>query len=184
MIRVAAAARTTASALPKRLSSRESVICIPLKSLTLDPFVDDLKTLPGSDARPAWAYRNTLNLKNLFFGGFAPCRGLIRPRASRRQVSLWWCSSDRWATYASRTSAFPPREVGAAEAPWVFCESVRRPTPILNAPYPASAVLGHIHSYVVVACSKRLFSAPASRAIRLLVGMAVVVVSFVMATVR
>ena len=38
------------------------------------------------------------------------------------------------------------------------------------------AVLGHIHSYVVVACLKQWFSASASIAIRLLVGMAVVVV--------
>ena len=66
----------------------------------------------------------------------------------------------------------------------MFGKSVRRPAPILNAPYPASAVLGHIHSYVVVAYSKRLFSAPASISKRSLVGMAVVVVSFVMVTVR
>jgi hypothetical protein len=40
------------------------------------------------------------------------------------------------------------------------------------------AVLGHIHSYVVVACLKQWFSASASIAMRLLVGMAVVVVIF------
>ena len=53
----------------------------------------------------------------------------------------------------------------------MFEKSVRRPAPILNAPYPASAVLGHIHSYVVVACQKQWFSASPSLTVWLLVGL-------------